>query len=431
MIEQLRAEIEELKRRSSAAPFSKGKRKSNPQPPGRKPGQGSFRFRGAPEPAGEAIPVAVATDDCPCCGGPLGEPRPEIVSITDIAMPPQPEIRRYQVEVRKCSQCGRNVRGRHPDIAADQRGATAHRVGPRIKGLAHVLHYVHGVPVRRTPAIIEELTGIRLTQSAITQDAMRQSAGAVGKSYEELRAAVREQAIVHTDDTGWRVGGKAAFLMAFVNPRLSVYQIRPRHRNEEVRELIPAEFGGVMICDRGKSYDAEELEGVAQQKCLAHLIRNASEVGKHKTGRAGSFSSRLKQLLRQALDLSRAKSGVTEEEYERRVRQLDEELTCHLRDRGLRDADNQRLLNGAGAQHDRGRLLLFLGDERIEPTNNRAERDLRPAVIARKVSHCSKNERGARAFEAFTSVLQTLRKNIPSAILAPLAQSIRRQPLPT
>jgi transposase len=113
------------------------------------------------------------------------------------------------------------------------------------------------------------------------------------------------------------------------------------------------------------------------------------------------------------------------------VRQVDEELTLQLRDRFLRDADNQRLLNGAGAQHDRGRLLLFLGDDRIEPANNRAERDLRPAVIAPKVSHCSKNERRARAFEAFTSVFQTLRKNAPGGILASLAQSVTRQPLPT
>jgi transposase len=73
---------------------------------------------------------------------------------------------------------------------------------------------------------------------------------------------------VHTDDTGWRVGGETAFLMAFVNSPLSVCQIRPRHRNEEVREVIPADFAGIMVCDRGRSYDAGELEGVAQQKCL-------------------------------------------------------------------------------------------------------------------------------------------------------------------
>jgi hypothetical protein len=53
--------------------------------------------------------------------------------------------------------------------------------------------------------------------------------------------------------------------MAFVNQALPVYQVRPRHRNEEIRELIPADFQGEMICDRGPSYDAREMEDVAQQ----------------------------------------------------------------------------------------------------------------------------------------------------------------------
>jgi hypothetical protein len=106
------------------------------------------------------------------------------------------------------------------------------------------------------------------------------------------------------------------------------------------------------------------------------------------------------------------------------------ELTTHLRDRRLRDRDSQRLLNGVGAQHSRGHVLRFLREE-VEPTNNRGERDLRPAVIARKVSHCSKNERGARAFEAFVSVLHTLRKlNLASAIPT-LAKLIAFQPAPS
>ncbi len=433
MIEHLRAEIEQLKRRGGAAPFSKGTRKPDPKPPGRKPGQGFFRFRNEPDEmqGTEVIDVPVAGRCCPDCGGALGEARREIVTTTDIPAQPQPEIRRYAVETRECGKCGRKVRGQHPDIAPGQHGATAHRVGPQVKALAHILHYVHGVPVRKTPAIIEDLTGVRLTQGAITQDAMKQTEGAVGATYEALRASVREQAVVHTDDTGWRVGGETAFLMAFVNPSLSVYQVRPRHRNEEVRELIPADFSGVMVCDRGKSYDAEELAAVTQQKCLAHLIRNAAEVAKGKTGRAKHFSSRLKHLLRQAVSLPAKQTELKPVEYRDQAQQLDDELTIHLRDRTLRDEDNQRLLNGVGAQHDRGRLLLFLGQNGIEPTNNRAERDLRPAVIARKVSHCSKNERGSHAFEAFASVLQTIRKNAPSKIALVLAKLIGRELVPT
>ena len=90
---------------------------------------------------------------------------------------------------------------------------------------------------------------------------------------------------------------------------------------------------------------------------------------------------------------------------------LRREATYHLRDRPMSDADNWRLRNELGWHHDRGNLLRFLDDPSIEPTNNRAERALRPAVIARKVSHCSKNVGGADAFSAFTSVIRTLARN--------------------
>jgi transposase len=430
LIEQLRAEIEQLKRRGSAAPFSKGTHKPNPKRAGRKPGQGSFRRRTEPQSAAEQPPVEVPVDVdcCPECGGPLGECWEEIVSTTDMPPQPQPEVRKYAIQVRTCQRCGKSVRGQHPDVAEGQQGATAHRLGPRVKAIAHLLHYGHGVPVRKVPAIIGELTGVQLTQGAITQDAMKQSGQSVGAHYEQLRGSVREQPTVHTDDTGWRVGGDTAFLMAFVNPRLSVYQIRRQHRNEEVRELIPANFAGIMICDRGKSYDAEELNAIAQQKCLAHLIRNAVEVAEAKTGRARQFSQKLKELLKQALTLPEKRTGLELELYQQQVTELDQKITHHLRNRILRDDDNQRLLNGVGTQHDRGHILRFLYQSGIEPTNNRAERDLRPAVISRKVSQCSKNRRGAHAFEAFTSVLETIRKTSPSEIARALVQIMAGQP---
>ncbi len=242
LIERLRGDMEQLKKRSSAAPFSQGKRKSNPKAPGRRPGQGLFRFREEPEQAKkeEATLVLVASGGCPCCGGALGEARQEIVSTTDIPADLVAEVRLYAVEVRRCLECGKSVRGRHPDAAPGQRGATAHRVGPRVKALAHILHYVHGVPVRKTAEIVEQLTGVRVTQGAITQDAVKQIEGPVGARYSELRESVKEQPAIHTDDTGWRVGGAPAYLMAFVNRSLSVYQVRPQHRNEEVLTISAA-----------------------------------------------------------------------------------------------------------------------------------------------------------------------------------------------
>ena len=100
-------------------------------------------------------------------------------------------------------------------------------------------------------------------------------------------------------------------------------------------------------------------------------------------------------------------------------------LTHHLRNRTLKDDGNQRLLNGIGGQNDRGNVLRFLQEPGIEPTHNRAERALRPAAIARKVSQCSKNERGAYAFAAFVSLAQTFRKNPAASVPQPFLGLLR------
>ena len=225
-----------------------------------------------------------------------------------------------------------------------------------------------------------------------------------------------ESAVVHTDDTGWRVGGEGAFLMAFETEDATVYQVRARHRNEEVREVVPGDYGGVMVTDRGRSYDAQALSGVKQQKCLAHVLRSISEVVQTKRGRGRTpdrsrghgFGKRLSELLREAMELRESERRGESVDYVAETERLRRALSHHLRDRPMPDRDNGRLQNELGWHDDRGNLLRFLDDARIEPTNNRAERALRGAVIARKVSHCSKTEGGADAFGAFTSVLRTL-----------------------
>jgi hypothetical protein len=178
-----------------------------------------------------------------------------------------------------------------------------------------------------------------------------------------------------------------------------------------VREIIPADYGGVMISDRGKSYDAGEFDDVEQQKCLGHILRNIAEVVETKQGRARAFGVYAKVLLQDGMELWRARDSLPPAVFAGKADELQEMVSYHLRDRTLKDEDNQRLLNGLGKQDDGGRLLRFLSAPFVEPTNNRAERMLRPAVIARKVSQCSKNRDGADAFAAFTSVAQTALKN--------------------
>jgi len=429
--ETLRAQLDRLTRagKSQATPFSKGTRLQNPKKPGRKPGKGPFSYRAAP-PA-EALtspPVAVPVTQttCPSCGGALAPDHIEVVTVTDLPKPPPPQITAYQVEVCSCLCCGRSVRGQHPGVASDQRGATAHRLGPCVMATAHWLHYGLGIPVRKLPALLAHLGGVPLTQGAITRDALRRAQGRVGEAYEQLRKQVKEACVVHTDDTGWKVGGERAHLMAFETEDISVYQIRARHRNEEVREVIPSDYEGVMVTDRGKSYDAVELRSVKQQKCLAHIQRSLSQALERQRESEQWFGRQLKELLSEAVELWHAYHRGERADFERQREQLKAAISEHLVDRTLADAENQRLLNELGRHHDRGNLLRFLDEPRTPPTNNAAERALRPAVIARKVSHCSKNERGAVAYAAFVSVLRTLAKRGRGPMMEELSHLFQR-----
>ena len=55
-----------------------------------------------------------------------------------------------------------------------------------------------------------------------------------------------------------------------------MFQANLHHTNQELRAVIGNDFNGVLVCDRFKVYDSTLLAGVLQQKCLAHVLRNAT-----------------------------------------------------------------------------------------------------------------------------------------------------------
>lgn len=428
------AEIERLRRTSKrqATPFSTGRRSPQPRQPGRKPGQGAFSYRAAPAPATVTAPVHVPLERTVCrCGGALLPDGEEVVTITDL--PPQitPVVTAYHLARARCARCGQPERAAHPAVAPDQRGATAHRLGPRLLATAQWLHYGLGLPLQKVPLLLFTLTGVRLTASALSQDALRRAQREVGQAYQALREQLPQAPVAYTDDTGWKVGGAGAFLMTFTTPDTTVFQIRARHRNEEVREVLPGDYAGVMVCDRARSYDAAALQGVKQQKCLAHVQRSLSLALEGQWGRARCFPLQLRALLTEAMTLHRQHQAgeLGPARFARERARLQQALTRQLRERRLTNVTNQKLLNELGGHHDQGNLLRFLDEPGVEPTNNRAERALRPAVIARKVSHCSQNERGAAAHAAFASVCVTLRQR-GVALVAALAELFRTGTVP-
>ncbi len=216
------------------------------QRPGRKVGRGNFVNRAAPdEPAfTELEDVDLAATVCGVCGVELEDAGVELVSVTDIPARPQVEVKGYRIRIKRCRKCGRKYRARHAAVAEDQYGATAHRLGPRILSGAHSLHYNHGITQRKVPAVLKELAGISITQGLIAQNAVKQGGalGNVGKASASICGSIGGSQRVHTDDTGWTIGGKGAFLMGFESEQEVYYQIRRQHRNEEVREVIPSDY---------------------------------------------------------------------------------------------------------------------------------------------------------------------------------------------
>jgi hypothetical protein len=275
--------IEALERAAarSAAPFSKGKGKREKRKPGRKKGKGLFTRREEPQARlsdqVEVIEVPLESHICPECNETL-EIKIEVASTIDAPEEPQRVIKRFKVEVGECPWCGTKVRGEHPDLPGDQLGASAHRVGENVLAQAFTLHYHGGMTLRKAADAIGVLTDISITQGALTQRAKKlcEQEGCFGRVYTVLREEIRRAPVVNTDDTGWRTGGQPSYLMGFFTPLLAVYQVRDRHRHQEVEEMLGREFDGFLGTDRGTSYEAKRFDVVQQQKCLSHLLENLS-----------------------------------------------------------------------------------------------------------------------------------------------------------
>lgn len=408
MIAELRERLDRLEQRQNRRGSG---RTGDKKKPGRKAGRGRFERRGAPRPeeVTQHLNVPLKSKDCPACGAPM-DVSVEEVSVTDLP-PAKPEVKVYHRELGRCPVCGKIVRAFHEDLAHDQCGASAHRLGPGVLALGCALHCDCGLPVRKVPQVLLLGFGLRVTQSALTQSQLKLAQRAL-PAYEQLRADIAKAAVVHTDDTGWRIGGLRAQLMGFFTSDTAFYQIKERHRHQEVLEVIGESFAGSLVTDRGKSYEAKVLEAIAQQKCLAHIGRNLHEELEHKSGAARRFPLSVLDCLGYALQIyhrQQSAEPLSAQQYAHEVALAKEWLNYLLWPRQLKDKGNQRLLEGLAKQHSRGRILRFLEEPGVPPTNNLAERMLRPAVIARKVSHCSKNGAGATAYAVLKSIAVTCR----------------------
>ena len=200
--------------------------------------------------------------------------------MTDIPPMPKPDVKGYRVQICRCQSCGKRVRGRHsghcPRPVWRERpssGQAGDGGGPYTapqRGRSGSEGSLHTQDSERSEDKSERdhpgRSAPRERERWVTPTAIC-----------ALRYATARSSTPTTRAGVWVE--IPAFLMAFETDEATVYQVRSRHRNEEVRELIPSDYGGVMVTDRGRSYDSRTLSGVRQQKCMAHVIRSVSDAG--------------------------------------------------------------------------------------------------------------------------------------------------------
>ena len=400
LITGLNRRVDELETQANrqAARFRvpEDKRKRTKGKPGRKRGHKPF-YRKPPPSVDEYAEAPL--ESCPHCGAEVHKVRrlaPQIIE--DI-----PPVQVYRLHVTtyagRCPRCGR-VRSTHPAQVSTATGAAGTHLGRRALGLAAYLNKQLGLSMRKTAALLDEQFGLRITPGGLSQ-ALARIADRLQPAFDDLCAQMRASEAIHADETSWWVDGASAWLWVFTNPKLTLYGIGDRSR-QMVRDMLGDDYAGVLISDCLAAYDPHPGR---KSKCCAHHLKAISEA--QALAPDSEFLAQIRSLLKAAMVMHRLREAIAAPDYARYTahleRRVDELLSAHWD-----HPAEQRIVNRLSKQREH--LLTFLYVPGVDPTNNLAERQLRPAVIARKLSCGNKTWAGARSFAVLVSLAATCRQ---------------------
>jgi len=381
-----------------AAPFRRPEAQRSAQPgrPGRPPGHAAAV---RPKPAHIDHHEQVPLPACPQCQGPLTDRRSLTQYIEELP-PVRPVVTELVTEEGWCGHCQQTVRSTHPLQVSTAVGAAGVHLGPRALALALDLNKAKGLSLRKTQAVLADHFALRLSPGGLARAAQR-----VGRkltpAYDALVAQVRTSAVVHADETSWWVGGPGWWLWVFTTPTTTVYLVDERRGRAVVTEMLTGDFGGVLVSDCLSTYDDATPR---QQKCYHHHFQAIKEArALHPDGGAG-YLDQVSALLRTAMLLKALPPEAEPGRWEACVRGLEARAERLLSEPRLQPQE-EKVRHRLDKQRDH--LFTFLRHAAVPATNNQAERQLRPAVIARKISCGNKTKAGAQAWQVLSSLAAT------------------------
>lgn len=406
-LEELQAALEAAERHAKrqAAPFSKGKPKQQPRKPGRKPGKGygrkAHRLPPAPEAIDERHDVPLP-DRCPHCGS-SGLEETHVATQYQTEIPRRPIHRQFDIHIGVCHDCGRSVHGRHELQTCDAVGAAAAQLGPAAHAAMAVLNKELGLSHGKIRRCFEILFGIPVARATSAHSVARSGRRCQG-AYHEIRATVRASPWIVPDETGWRVGGRSAWLHLLVSEHATCYEIDLGRGHDVAQRLLGPDWSGTLIHDGWSPYDV--FTKARHQQCLRHLQHRCQRMLETAVGGAVGLPRAVLELVDLALGVRR--------DYQAGLLTADQ-MVCEalglgclleeLAEGRFTYAPNRRLakhLNRHGLE-----WFWFLIDPDIDATNYRAEQAVRPAVVNRKVWGGNRTWAGARTQSILMSVFRT------------------------
>jgi transposase len=341
----------------------------------------------------DRLETILAPSACPDCGGPLQDKGIRFRSVIDCP-PLKAQSIVYRLEKKYCPRCRRSLQARAPSLLPK------HLLGNQLITRVLLLHYRDGIPL----GTVSEQLGVVL--GTLVQMLHRLAALFHGV-VDSLIQLYRHAPVRHADETGWRTDGQSGYVWLFCTPTLSLFLFR-NSRSAQVPHAVlgAAPLTGVLVVDRYNGYNRAPC---ALQYCYAHLLREVEDLAKEFPDHpeVATFTAVVIPLLAAAMHLR--SQPLPDPDYYAQTLQLQQQIQAAMaqpaQQLGIRRLQDLFTANAH-------RLYHWVKHRDVPADNNRAERELRPTVIARKVSFGSQSDAGAKTRETLMSLVHTLQKRV-------------------
>lgn len=372
-------------------------------PRGRKKGgqvghEGTTRERREPDEI-----VACRPDECPACHTalPLDLPDAGDVVVTQVWELPllRPIVTDYHQHTVCCPTCATSVTAQAPEAS--------NGYGVRVAALCGHLHGTYHLSFRAIADLLADIADLPIGLASVVRSCGRVSAALLPIDA-ALHTALAREAVVNVDETSWRESGKRCWLWTATSAALTVFRIAPGRGRTGLDLLLDQSYQGIVGSDRWNAYN-RYLDD-QRQLCWAHLKRNVRALAEGQMPESTWADSLLGQIDALFAAWHRYQDGTTDRAgLQAALLPIQQAIGD-----GLRAGQQKRwhkivtLSNDLLAHWDA--LWAFVRVEGVEPTNNAAERVLRPAVIWRKQCFGTQSAAGSRFVERILSVVTTCRQ---------------------